>query len=111
MADGIRIQPQAGCFKDISSYANALIVLRDWSRPFVPDPSQVCHTCGVPHECKTYHFQLDSEGTIMVSTTIWNRLLMMFDHGGFETVNVVRKPPAQGIILPAATVSVTAKEF
>jgi hypothetical protein len=38
-------------------------------------------------------------------------MLRMPDHGGFEQVNVVAKPPAQGLILPSATVRVTPAKF
>jgi hypothetical protein len=41
-----------------------------------------------------------------VSTTIWDNLQKMYDHGGFEMVNVVAHPPAQGIVLPTAVVRV-----
>ena len=113
MADGIRIQPQAARLKaeGITDVAGRLFIVRDVTRPFVVDPSQICHHCGRPHECKTYHLQLDGEGTVMVSTRIWERLRGLFDCGGFEKVNVVSKPPAQGIILPPASINVTAKEF
>ena len=111
MADGVRIQPQAARLRaeGIGSAANRLFILRDWGRPLQGQP--MCPTCGLRHECKTYHFQLDAEGTIIVSTTIWDRMLRMPDHGGFEQVNVVTKPPAQGLVLPPATVHVTPAKF
>lgn len=73
-----------------------MVILRDVSRPLGAASVQrkeICKFCGTPHECKTYHFQLDGDGTIIVSETIWNRLQAMYDHGGFEKVNVVASPP------------------
>lgn len=105
MADGIRIQPTAEALKlvGIANANDRPWIVRDLSRPFNGPPWADCHMCG-HHEVKTYHFQLDGEGTIMVSTTIWERLQMMFDCGGFEKVNVVAEPPSQGIVVPTAKV-------
>jgi hypothetical protein len=95
VADGIRIQPQPERVRDLDM-RDRMIIVRDLARPLKPNSVQrqeSCKTCGIPHTCKTYHFQLDGDGTIMVSTTIWDRLQAMFDHGGFEKVNVVADPP------------------
>jgi hypothetical protein len=101
VADGIRIQPALDRRAQYGTMANRLIILRDVSRPLAPHPQRpACRLCGRPHEFKTYHFQLDGEGTIIVSTEIWQRLLAMPDHGGFEKVNVVAKPPTQQLVLP-----------
>jgi hypothetical protein len=111
MADGIRIQPQRArlAAEGITDVAGRLFVVRDISRPLTPgDP---CGTCGYPHDCKTYHLKLDAEGTIIVSTTVWANMRKLFDNGGFEEVNVVPRPPAQGIILPTAKVSITPAKF
>jgi hypothetical protein len=100
VADGIRIQPALDRRQTYGDFANRLVILRDVSRPIPPHPANpACRHCGRPHECKTYHFQLDAEGTIIVSTTIWQRLLAMPDRGGFELVNVVANPPTQRISL------------
>jgi hypothetical protein len=108
VADGIRLQLSAERRRQYGSLAGQMVILRDVARPIPPHPTNpVCRVCRRPHECKTYHFQLDAEGTIMVSTTIWENLLRMPDHGGFEPINVVTEPPAQGIILPPARISVT----
>ncbi len=90
MADGIRIRPQPsrGPLPD-----NQMIVLRDTARPMQGPPFPPCWLCG-EHTVKTYHFQL-VDGTVIVSTTIWARLLSMPDTGGFELVNVVAEPPTQ----------------
>lgn len=98
MASGIRIQPQPARIRELglTDLAGRMIIVRDISRPLGAASVQrreLCKFCGTPHEFKTYHFQLDADGTIMVSTTIWNRLQAMFDHGGFEKVNVVASPP------------------
>jgi len=102
VADGIRIQPQPARLKaeGIGSAAHRLFILRDQSRPLTPDPNRhPCETCGQPHEFKTYHLQLDAEGTTIVSTGVWEKFLSAPDHFGFEQVNVVAEPPAQGIKL------------
>jgi hypothetical protein len=111
MADGIRIQPQRArlAAEGVASVANRMFVIRDRGRPL--PPVTVCRHCGYPHDCKAYHFQLDGEGTIIVSTKIWENLLKMPDHGGFERVNVVAKPPTQGILLPTAHIKVTPATF
>lgn len=101
MADGIRIQPQQSRIGDLD-VRGRLIVVRDLARPIDRGRGNLgdtCGVCGVVHDHKTYHFQLDQDGTIIVSTTIWDRLQNMVDHGGFEKVNVVSEPPTQGISL------------
>jgi hypothetical protein len=110
VADGIRIQPQPARLRaeGIVSVADRLFIVRDRSRLLPPNLHRpVCRLCGHPHQCKTYHLQLDGEGTIIVSTTIWARMQRLHDHGGFEPVNVVAKPPTQGLILPPVTVHAT----
>jgi hypothetical protein len=110
VSDGIRIQPQKERLRSegITDVANRLFVVRDVSRPIKVIPeSPVCPHCGYPHDCKAYHLQLDAEGTVMVSTTIWENMLKLFDQGGFEKVNVVGDPPDQRIILPSASVGIT----
>jgi hypothetical protein len=109
VADGVRIQPQPArlAAEGIGSVAHRLFIVRDLSRPVRPSPhNPTCRLCGRPHGYKTYHFQLDAEGTIVVSTTIWQHLLRMPDRGGFEAVNVVSEPPTQGLILPSAVARV-----
>jgi hypothetical protein len=91
--------------ESITSVAHRLFIVRDLARPLRPDPHRsACRVCGRPHTCKTYHFKLDAEGTVIVSTTIWAHLARMPDHGGFELVNTVGAPPAQGLVLPPAAV-------
>jgi hypothetical protein len=110
VADGIRIQPQPARLRaeGIISVAHRLFIVRDQSRPLPPNPSRpACQVCGQPHQCKTYHLQMDGEGTVIVSTTIWARMQRLHDYGGFEPVNVVAKPPTQGLVLPTATVHAT----
>lgn len=104
MADGIRIQPTRERLAEIGDPAGRLIVVRDLSRPIAVTPTgPICHFCGYRHDCKTYHLQLDAEGAVIVSTTVWGRLQRLFDCGGFEPVNVVTKPPTQGFFLQPAT--------
>ena len=107
MAVGVRIRPQP------SRYVpdDALIVIRDMARPFDPvnkygerleDVQPVCSKCGVQHFHKTYHLQLRA-GTVIVSEAVWHTLQRMVNDAGFEFVNYVEEPPAQGIAINAAT--------
>lgn len=96
MAEGVRIRPTV----DRNVPAGSLVVVRDVARPFVP-PHSVCSTCGVPHTCKTYHLQLDADGCVMVSATVWAKLQAMVDRGGFELVNTVAEPPRQTLQVSA----------
>jgi hypothetical protein len=54
---------------------------------------------------------LDADLTVMVSTTIWDRLRGLFDCGGFQAVNVVADPPAQQIVVPPASARVIPATF
>ena len=118
MADGIRIRPSTERLRaaGVTSAADRLVMVRDVSRTY-PDGPRFCGYCtraereaagwkgqDVLHEHKTYHFQLEGDGTVMVSTAIWDRLQRMLDNGGFERVNVVATPPSQSISLPTATI-------
>lgn len=115
MADGVRITPTAATLAavGIDSAANRPWCVRDITRPL--NQPQPCRWCG-HHDVKTYHLGtrrlpdgmpiLDDDGTVIVSTTIWERLQALWDNGGFEKVNVVSAPPTQGIVLPTATVTV-----
>jgi hypothetical protein len=114
MADGIRIQPQPARLRaeGIGSVAGRLFIVRDVTRPLPADPHRpACRLCGHPHTCKTYHLQLDADGTVIVSTTIWENMQRLYDHGGFEPVNVVAEPPAQGLIVPPARVRIAPAEM
>jgi hypothetical protein len=114
VADGIRIQPQKARLRaeGVNDVAGRMFLIRDVSRPIPVHPySPVCRICHIQHECKTYHLQLDADGTVMVSTTIWENMLKLFDHGGFEQVNVVAEPPDQTMELPTAVVAVTPASF
>lgn len=86
-----------------------LLVVRDQSRPLLttdgkPLPSNFilddCITCGTPHDVKTYHLPLDSEGTTIVSREIFEKLRGLEDHAGFELANVVDDPPDQVLHIP-----------
>ena len=99
MAEGIRIQPRPVLgFPD-----GALIVVVDHARPFPPptdgqrleDVQPVCAACQVQHFAKAYHLQLVA-GSVIVSTTVWDRLQGLADNP-FEYANHVAHPPAQGI--------------
>ena len=97
---GVRIRPQA----DRVVPDNSLIVLKDMNRPFpapkdgqrLEDVRAVCSKCGIQHLHKTLHLQLQAGSTI-VSEAIWIKMQGMVDDGGFEYVNHVAEPPAQGM--------------
>ena len=95
--EGIRIRHK--------TLKGVLMVLRDQKRP-IPNPHNyklpVCQTCMYVHDVKTYHLLLDDEGTIIVSTTVYNRIMALGDQGGFEMSNTVHQPPTQGISVPIA---------
>lgn len=99
MAEGIRIRH----FK----HRSTIVVIRDRARPF--DTPTDCHLCGV-HVCKTYHFDLDAEGSVIVSTGVWAALRGMADHydrdtgtfypnAGFDIANKVPEPPTQRLVV------------
>ena len=54
----------------------------------------------MPHDVKTYHLPLDSEGTIIVGRPIFEKLKRLADQGGFDFVNVVDDPPDQVLKVP-----------
>jgi len=97
---GVRLRPQA----DRVVPDSALIVLIDRARPIpVPKDGQrledvraVCSKCGVQHLHKALHLQLRA-GSVIVSEAVWAKMQMMPDDGGFEYVNHVESPPAQGL--------------
>jgi len=97
---GVRIRPKPDRVVPDSS----LIVLRDQARPYpeprdgrpLADVQAVCSKCGVQHFHKTLHLQLRAGSTI-VSEAVWAKMQLMVDDGGFEYVNHVDAPPAQGI--------------
>ena len=105
---GVRIAPAP----DRTVPDNAIIALRDLSRP-LGDPAvldkvkEPCATCVTKHFHKTYHFQL-RDGSVIVSETIWAKLQVMPDSGGFTLVNYVEEPPAQGLT-PGEPVSLIEK--
>lgn len=75
---------------------NERFVATDNRRPYrVP---YACLECGTTHECKTYHLELDDEGTVIVSKEIADRLLTL-NGGEFEFANVVENPPAQTLTM------------
>ena len=54
----------------------------------------VCHTI---HPCKVLHLTLDDTGAVIVSKEIKAKIWRVPTNGGFQVVNTVAKPPAQGI--------------
>lgn len=100
MAVGVRLRPKPG--RPVPD--NALIVLRDLAQPLSPpkygerleDVVPVCSKCGIQHMHQTWHLQL-RRGTVIVSEKVWENIQRLFDDGGFEVVNHVAEPPAQGM--------------
>ena len=99
---GVRIRP-----KNRHVPVSSMCVVRDLARPFPPpangrrleDVQPKCSICAVQHFHKTYHLQLDGDGTVIVSPGIWAQLQTMVDAAGFEYVNHVEDPPAQRLAL------------
>lgn len=71
---------------------SCLVLVPDLSRS-LRRPYQ-CPTCNTVHTCKTYHLNLDSDGTVIVSPEIWERLKGIQDHD-FSLENEVPNPPPQ----------------
>lgn len=108
---GVRIRPQPSRLPPESAFGR-LIIVRDVTRPFPPSKDRgVCRLCGHPHTCKTYHIQLEGDGTATVSETIWDRLQRLFDCGGFELANEVKEPPGQTMVVPTARVTIRPADF
>lgn len=108
---GVRIRPQPERLPPESAYGR-LIIVRDVTRPLPPNKDRgVCRLCGRPHDCKTYHLQLDGDGTTLVSETIWAQLQKLYDRGGFELCNEVKEPPTQSIVVPTARVTIRPADF
>ena len=92
---------------------SVLLAVRDLSSR-IDAPYPGCGRCLIPspgHEgYKTRHFDLDSEGATIVSTTIFDRLHSLEDHGGFDlsSATTVASPPAQGLSFKSdGSISVT----
>jgi hypothetical protein len=73
---------------------NRILTIVDRSRPYtVP---LACDVCGVTHLWKTYHIELDDEGSAIVSPEAWAMIERIPAHG-FSFTNEVRHPPAKTI--------------
>jgi hypothetical protein len=81
---------------------NSLIVVVDKTRPYwsrdqrIEDVQPICSKCGIQHFHKTTHLQLRA-GSVIVSEAVWANMQLLIDDGGFEFVNPVPDPPAQGM--------------
>jgi hypothetical protein len=81
-----------------------MIVVRDITRPLpkpkygerLEDVQPFCSICKIQHFHKVYHLQLRA-GSVIVSETIWEKLQQMVETAGFDFMNYVEDPPAQGI--------------
>lgn len=58
-----------------------------------------CERCQTFHIHKTYHLDLDADGTVIVSTTVFERLKEV-GLAGFSMVNVVKRPPPISLEIP-----------
>ena len=88
MSEGIRIRHK--------TLKNVTLALVDNNEPFTP-PYVVCSICHVEHTHKTRHFDLDGEGTVIVSQGVLDALQHHVDLGGFDIENPVHNPPAQSV--------------
>jgi hypothetical protein len=52
----------------------------------------LCMRCSRTHDFKTYHIDLDDQGTAIVSETVWGKL-QEIPNQPFSLVNTVAKPP------------------
>ena len=52
----------------------------------------LCGVCGFPHTTKTYHLNLDSQGAVIVSETVYERLKEV-QLAGLTLANSVLVPP------------------
>lgn len=65
-------------------------VVEDPFRPYtVP---YLCQTCQTTHNMKSYHLELDGEGAVIVSTTVYERLQEL-GMAGLVLMNEVKEPP------------------
>ena len=68
----------------------------------------VCHTI---HPCKVLHLTLDDTGAVIVSKEIKAKIWRVPTNGGFQVVNTVAKPPAQGIAPDTVKLKIDAVEI
>jgi len=89
-----------------------MMIVRDRARPLSNvgmGLRPVCKVCGSEHTHKTYHFQLDDEGCVLVSTGIYDNLCHMYDKAGFDIADVIHDPPAQ--LITPTTMEMDTKAF
>lgn len=79
------------------THRSCTFLAEDVTRPYrVPVTCPVCsaaHGAPVQHHVKTYHLDLDSEGDVIVSETVFARLKTMPGLAGLFPKNEVAKPP------------------
>jgi hypothetical protein len=88
MAEGVRIQHP--------TESSVMFTLVDGARPLGRVTG--CGTCHRPHAFKTYHLVLDDAGSVIVSTTIWDRLRGIPGQP-FHLANAVARPPDQHVVV------------
>ena len=64
-------------------------------------PPYLCPKCGVTHELKTYHLDLDADGIAILSREVLEVLLQAGVE--FKVLNVVRRPPRQQLSVGGMT--------
>lgn len=69
---------------------NRVLTIVDQGQPYTA-PYE-CPTCHLIHVFKTYHVELDDEGTAIVSFEVWEKVQRIPAHG-FQIVSTVEKPP------------------
>lgn len=100
MAEGIRIQPRP----ELGWPGDARVCVTDHARPLkepkygerLEDVVPACQFCGKQHFAKTYRLQLRA-GSVIVSTTVWEKLQALADNP-FVYANPVARPPAQHLV-------------
>lgn len=102
LSTGYALKPEKqGIYIRHKVFKSLMLVVRDRSRQFTdPPPPYVrptCRYCGYQHRCKTYHFQLDDNGGVLVSEGVLKSLRRLDDLAGFEIQSATDKPPDQTI--------------
>ena len=69
---------------------NRILTIVDPVQPYTLP--YACPTCHLTHVFKTYHVELDDEGSAIVSLEVWSHIQRIPAHG-LQLMNEVVKPP------------------
>lgn len=69
---------------------------RPYRAPYTCTPPEF-GGCGVVHQFKTHHLNLDATGAAIVGAVLYRRIRHLLVLNGFVETNEVRKPPTLGI--------------